>query len=165
MGRGPEENPSLPAASSLRPALVVEVLDQFLDWCERTNAKRTYEFNREKIQQFVSRIPRDLAVEDLRLFHVTRALADFPDWGEQHEARLRLGRKGGVHLAETEELIERKPLAQIKKPAREAREMAVSPEEYARVIETVKEPRFRDLIEMMWETGSRVQELRQIEAC
>ena len=42
--------------------------------------------------------------------------------------------------------------------------MAVSPEGYARAIETVEEPGFQDLIEMAWETGGRVQELRQLEA-
>ena len=41
MGRGPEADPSPPAVSSLRPVLVLEVLDWFLDWCERTNARRT----------------------------------------------------------------------------------------------------------------------------
>jgi integrase len=42
--------------------------------------------------------------------------------------------------------------------------MAVSPAEYARVIELVKETCFRDLLELSWETGARVQELRKIEA-
>ena len=42
--------------------------------------------------------------------------------------------------------------------------MAVSPEEYARVVAAIKEPRFRGLIELSWETGARVQELRKIEA-
>jgi integrase len=66
--------------------------------------------------------------------------------------------------AEVEGLIEKNPLGHVNKPAREAREMAVSPAEYARVVETVKEPRFLDLIELSWETGARVQELRKIEA-
>lgn len=164
MGRGPEDNPSPPAASSLRPPLVVEVLDQFLDWCERTNARRTYEFYRENIQRFAKRIPRELAVGELKPFHVTNALADFPDWGNNTKHDFIGSVKRALNWAADEELIERNPLARIKKPAREAREMAVSPEEYARVIETVEEPRFRDLIEMAWDTGGRVQELRQIEA-
>ena len=50
------------------------------------------------------------------------------------------------------------------KAGREAREMAVSPAEYVTVIDTVGEPCFRDLIELSWETGARVQELRKIEA-
>jgi hypothetical protein len=43
----------------------------------------------------------------------------------------------------------------LNEPAREARELAVTPEEYARVIGTVEGPCVRDLIEMAWETGSR----------
>lgn len=42
--------------------------------------------------------------------------------------------------------------------------MALSPAEYAQVVEAVKEPCFRDLLEVAWETGARPQELRKIEA-
>ncbi len=164
MGRGPEDSPSPPAASSLGSPLVVEVLDQFLDWCERTNARRTYEFYRENIRRFAKRIPRELTVADLKPFHVTNALADFPRWGNNTKHDFIGSVKRALNWAADEELIDRNPLARIKKPAREAREMAVSPEEYARVIETVEEPRFRDLIELAWETGGRVQELRLLEA-
>ena len=52
----------------------------------------------------------------------------------------------------------------MKKPAREAREMAFSSAEYAEVVETVTEPCFRDLLELAWETGARPQELRKLEA-
>lgn len=164
MGRGPEVDPSPPAASSLRSPLVVEVLDGFLDWCERNKARRTYEFYRENLQRFAARIPRDLAVADLKPFHVTRALADFPQWNNNTKHDFIGAVKRALNWVADEELVERNPLGRMKKPAREAREMAVSPEEYARVLEAVEEPRFRDLIEMAWETGSRVQELRQIEA-
>jgi integrase len=40
--------------------------------------------------------------------------------------------------------------------------MAVSPAEYQRVLEAIREPHFRDLVELSWETGSRPQELRRI---
>lgn len=165
MGRGSEGNPSPPAAPLARSSpLVVEVLDGFLDWCERNKAKRTYEFYRENLQRFAARIPRELAVADLKPFHVTGALADFPHWNNNTKHDFIGAVKRALNWAADEELVERNPLGRMKKPAREAREMAVSPEEYARVLETVEEPRFRDLIEMTWETGSRVQELRQIEA-
>jgi integrase len=162
MGRGPEDCPS-PRAAPHAP-LVVEVLDQFLDWCERTNARRTYEYYRENLQRFAARIPKDLAVEALRPFHVTKALADFSHWGNNTKNDFIASVKRALNWAADEELIERNPLARMKKPAREARELAVSPEEYARVLEAVEEPRFRDLIELAWETGGRVQELRMLEA-
>lgn len=165
MGRGAEGNPSPPAVPHAPgSAIVVEVLDRFLDWCERDKARRTYEFYRENLRRFAQRIPRDLAVADLKPYHVTNALADFPGWGNNTKHDFIGAVKRALNWAADEELIERNPLARMKKPAREAREMAVSPEEYARVIQAVDEPRFRDLIELAWETGGRVQELRQLEA-
>jgi integrase len=165
MSRGPEAEPSSPAVSHApAPTLVVEVLDAFLDWCGQNKAACTYEHYRENLQRFATRIPADLPVAELKPFHVTRALADFPGWGNNTKHDFIGALKRALNWAVDEELIDRNPLARMKKPAREAREMAVTPEEYARVIETVEEPRFRDLIELAWETGSRVQELRKFEA-
>jgi integrase len=61
-------------------------------------------------------------------------------------------------------IIDRNPVAYIEKPAREARELAISPKDYAEVMAAVTEPNFRTLLELAWETGARVQELRKIEA-
>jgi integrase len=161
MSRGQDHQPALSAPT---PTRVVEVLDAFLDWCSRNKATRTYEHYRENIQRFVMRIPPALLVAEVKPFHVTRAMADFPDWGNNTKHDFIGALKRALNWALDEELIERNPLARMKKPAREAREMAVSPEEYARIIETVEEPCFRDLIDMAWETGARVQELRKVEA-
>ncbi len=48
----------------------------------------------------------------------------------------------------------------MRKPSREGREMAITPPQYRQIIKAVKEPNFRDLIELARETGARVQELR-----
>lgn len=50
--------------------------------------------------------------------------------------------------AADEGLIDRSPLARIKEPSREVREIAVSPEEDVRVVAAIKELRFRKLIEL-----------------
>ncbi len=63
-----------------------------------------------------------------------------------------------------EGLIDRNPLARVRKPASEGRELAISPADYAQIMDAVKEPGFRDLLELAWETGARVQELRTMEA-
>jgi integrase len=144
--------------------LVVEVVDAFLDWCSHNKASRTYDHYRENIQRFVTRIPASLTISELKPFHVTQAMADFPHWSNNTKHDFIGALKRSLNWVADEELIERNPLARMKKPAREAREIAVTPEEYDRVIETVEEPCFRDLIEMAWETGGRVQELRRLEA-
>jgi integrase len=61
-------------------------------------------------------------------------------------------------------LIDRNPVAHVEKPAREARELAISSKDYAEVMQAVSEPNFRALLELAWETGAREQELRKIEA-
>ena len=72
--------------------------------------------------------------------------------------------KRAFSWAVDEELIEKSPLARVKKPAREAREFAVMPSEYANIIAAIREPNFRDLIELNWECGAGPQEIRKIEA-
>jgi integrase len=61
-------------------------------------------------------------------------------------------------------LIDRNPLARVRKPAREGRELAISSVEYRQIMAAVQETGFHDLLELAWETGARVQELRTIEA-
>lgn len=142
----------------------IEVCDAYLDWCQKNKAARTYEWYRENIQKFVSALPDGLKVSDLKPYHLTRAMEPYGHWANNTKHDFISAVKRAFLWAKGEGLIEKSPLAHVKKPAREAREMAVSAAEYARVIETIKEPCFRDLIELSWETGARVQELRKIEA-
>jgi integrase len=114
---------------------------------------RIYEHYKENIQRFVTRIPPALMATALNPFHVTRAMSDFLGWGNNTKHDFIGALKRALNWAVDEEPIDRPPLARMRKPARE---MAVGPEEYARVIETVEEPCFRDLIEMAWEAGARV---------
>lgn len=143
--------------------LVASILDEFLEWVKRHKAPRTYAWYRENIQKFLDGIPKGLTVADLKPFHVTKSMERFPHWANNTKHDFIGAAKRAFNWAAEEELIERSPLARIKKPAREAREMAVSPAEYRTVLDAIREPNFRDLIELSWETGSRPQELRKIQ--
>lgn len=159
----PDEEPRTPPPAG--PSLpVATLLDAFLDWTNRHKAPRTYAWYRENLQRFLDGIPRGLTVAELKPFHLTRALDRFPHWSNNTKHDFIGAVKRAFNWAAEEELIDRSPLARVKKPAREAREMAVSPAEYASVVEAIREPRFRDVVELSWETGSRPQELRKIEA-
>lgn len=162
MARPPEEKDKPISHGPDTEAL--EVLDAYLDWCQKHRAARTYDWNRENIQRFASSLPDGLKVTDLRPYHLTRAMDAYTHWANNTKHDFIAAVKRAFSWAEQEGLIEKNPLAHVKKPAREAREMAVSQAEYDRVIETIKEPCFRDVIELSWETGARVQELRKIEA-
>jgi integrase len=162
MSRPATAPPSVPAPTTT--LLVVAVLDEFLEWTARHKEPRTYAWYKENLQRLIDHIPPGLPVAELKPFHVTRAMADVAHWANNTKNDFIAAVKRALNWAADEELIDRSPLARMKKPAREAREMAVSTAEYHCIIEAVQEPAFRDLIELSWETGARPQELRKIEA-
>jgi integrase len=163
MSRKPEEQARVPA-DPIPSRLVVELLDAFLEWVHKNKAPRTYTWYKENIQRFIDSIPAALTIAELKPYHVTSAMDAYPHWSNNTRHDFIAAVKRAFNWALDEEIIDRSPLSRMKKPAREAREAALSPAEYAQVIEAVKEPHFRDLLEVAWETGARPQELRRIEA-
>jgi integrase len=163
MARPPEE-PEKPRLPTGPDAEAIEVLDAFLDWCQRNNAARTYAWYRENIQRFVSALPDGLKVSELKRYHLTNAMEPYLHWANNTKHDFISSVKRSFSWAFDEELIDRNPIGRVKKPTREAREFAVQPDEYAEVLGTIADPNFRDLVQTAWETGSRVQELRKIEA-
>jgi integrase len=162
MAKPPEpDKPRLPTGPD---AQAVEILDAFLDWCLKHRAERTYKWARENIQPFAASLPRGLKVSELRPFHVTQAMEAYPHWSNNTKHDFISAAKRAFSWAVDEELIDKSPPARVKKPSREAREMAISPDEYEKIIAAIQTPTFRDLIELSWETGMRVQELRKVEA-
>lgn len=109
-------------------------------------------------------LPAYLPVADLKPNHLTRVMDAQEGWSTntKHNFVTAIGR--AFNWAVDEGLIERSPIYRMKKPAREARELTASPADFAEIMSVVSEPHLRDLIELAWETGARVQELRKIEA-
>ena len=162
MSKPPAEQKA--AINPLPSGLVVELLDAFVDWARKNKAPRTADWYKENIQKFVDSIPPTLTIAELKPYHVTCAMDAHPHWGNNTRHDFISAVKRAFSWALDEEIIDRSPLARMKKPAREAREDALSPAEYAEVMAMVTEPTFRDLLEMAWETGARPQELRKLEA-
>ena len=159
----PAEAASPTPLSSSRTA--VEIIDLFLEWASCNKAKRTYEAYRDHLQTFVYSIPARTAVEELKPYHVTRVMdAHATNWSNNTKNDFATTVQRAFNWALEERLIDATPLAKVRKPAQEGREIAISPAEYLRIIEAVNEPAFRDLLELAWETGARPQELRTFEA-
>lgn len=49
---------------------VPAVVDAFLEWTQKNRAPRTYDWYLERLQWFVSFVPRDVLVDELKPFHV-----------------------------------------------------------------------------------------------
>jgi integrase len=161
MARPPDATPLAPGPHS---QVAVEIIDLFLEWASKNKARRTYEAYRDHLQTFVDSLPTGIGVMELKPYHITRIMDDHADkWSNNTKNDFATDVQRAFNWAVEEGLIDRSPLAKVRKPGRESRETAVSPDEYREIISAVEEPNFRDLLELAWETGARVQELRAIE--
>ncbi len=160
MARPPEVVEAVPSSAALT---AVEVIDLFLEWASVNRERPTYEAYRRRLQNLVDAIPSTLAWGDLKPYHISRVM-DAREWSPNTKNDFASAVQRAFNWAVKQGLIDRNPVANVEKPAREARELAVSPADYAEVMVTVTEPNFRTLLELAWETGARVQELRKIEA-
>lgn len=156
----PPEARAVPLPSAMS---AVEVIDRFLAWAEINREELTYEAYKRRLQNLVDAIPPTLAACDLKPYHVTQVM-DAKEWNAntKNDFASAIGR--AYNWAIGQGLLERNPVALMEKPAREVRELAISPADYAEVMAAVAEPHFRMLIELAWEIGARPQELRKIEA-
>lgn len=157
MARPPEA-----AKAPLPSGYALEIIDAFLGWCRDHKAAKTYDYYRHFLQAFAETVPKTIPVSDVRPFHVTRALK--PEWSNNTKHDFVSCVQRAFNWALKQELIDRNPVANVEKPGREARELAVSPADFEAVMAAVEEPNFRELIRFCWESGVRPQEVVKIEA-
>jgi integrase len=156
-----EAKPDVPAADPF----VVVMVERFLEWAGVNRGKRTYDIYRWFLEIFADGIPRTLAMSALKPYHVTKIMdANDGRWSANTKNDFAGTVQRAFNWALAEGLIDRNPLARVSKPGREARELVVSPEDYAEVMAAVRESNFRALLEFAWESGARPQEIRAIEA-
>ncbi|WP_152053031.1 tyrosine-type recombinase/integrase [Tautonia marina] len=146
------------------PADAASLLDAFLEWTQANRAPHTYTWYQAYLQRFAEALPKGISASELKPFHLTQAMARFPQWGNNTKNDFISAVQRAFNWAVEQELIATSPFARMKKPGREARELAISPAEYAAITGAIGEGAFLDLVELAWETGARVQELRILEA-
>jgi integrase len=153
-----------PDPAPTQVALAVELLDAFLEWVQINRAPKCYDWYHHHLQTFASSIPKALTVAQLRPFHVTSVCDKHADWKANTRHGFCRAVQRAFRWAERQGRIDRSPIAVVEKPAPETKDIVVAPEEYAKVLGLIPNPRFRELVEMAWETGARPQELRVIQA-
>jgi integrase len=150
-----------------RPAgapLFVEIADRFLDFCKEHRAGSTYGWYREKLQLFAAEVAGRLAVDQLRPYHLDDWFAKHPNWssGTRHNAARAVMR--ALSWARKRGRIQVNPLTGYEKPRAGKRTAVVSPAEFEELLAAVRQPEFRDLLAITWETGARPQESLLVEA-
>lgn len=164
----PQEEPKKVLVEGTSPT-VISVLEGFLDWTEAHREKPTYDAYKTRLQHFIDSLKAhdelSLTVEKLRPLHVNRVTtAKGKAWSENYQHDFIQSCERAMNWGKEQGLFDRHSLERMKKPGRQARELVVSPEEYETILSHVKSSSLRMLLEVTWETGLRVQEVRKIEA-
>jgi integrase len=147
--------------------LVVEILDKYLDWCQKHRAGRTYEWYHDHIQSFLNSLAgaASMPVADLKPFHVIEWADKHPDWSNAYRRGAIVAIQRPFKWAEELGYIPASPVKKIKKPQPQRRESHITPEDFAAIAGRYAEgDPFRDLLEFAWHSGCRPQEARHIEA-
>jgi hypothetical protein len=97
------KHPSSPNDASCDKSLVAEMCDEFLEWSQKHNAPRTYEWYRNHIQSFVS-FERDgqkfgtLAIDAFKPIHVEWWVDAHPTGGTSHQRGAKTASPAGIQV-------------------------------------------------------------------
>src|SRR6202161_2699409 len=141
-----DEAPAATQSASGNP-LVIVLVDEFLDWCEKHRAPDTYRWYKDRLNSFVATIDPALTADQLKPHHVQK-------WVDNYGKPLKSGSrrnliasiKRAMKWAEEQGYIDRSPIAHMKKPSCGRKEQVVSPEQFAALIARYKDQEFQDLL-------------------
>ncbi|MGE0536610.1 MAG: tyrosine-type recombinase/integrase [Pirellulales bacterium] len=143
---------------------VCEVLDDFLQWVKDWREEGTFRWYRNHLRDFRSFIGDSLRLLDLREHHVTnwvdkRHKESSPDtiYGAIRSVQR------AMNWAVKRGYLPRSPVKGVEKPQQQPREAVITPEQFEQIISRCRDQEARDLFATLWETGCRVQEIRQVE--
>jgi integrase len=154
---------------------VYDLLDRFLSWVQDNQAPRTYEWYFFHLQRFGDFIGKKLRLDEVMPGHPGAvSLAGKVDaWLKRdYKDASPSGKNGAVRAlsrsfnwAKQRHLISINPLAGSERPAAEAREVYVNPEQVAAAIAKIKvDDPFLDIVTFIRETGCRPEEARIVQA-
>lgn len=141
-----------------------EVLDAYLDWCKIHRASRTYDWYLRQCQGFVNFLPRGLHVEQLKPYHLQRWIDSHSSWTSGGKRNACTAIKAALNWAVRQGYIDRSPIQHFQKPPAGGRKQVVTEAEFKAILAATRDPAFRDLLQLAWETGARAQELLRVHA-
>lgn len=141
---------------------VYDLTQSYLDWCEKNRKPGTYENHKKYLKSLIESVGKTLRVADLKKHHLTKWM-EGKAWGStsQHDAVSIV--KRAYNWAMEEGYIAYNPIAQVKKAPKKRRDIFYSTEQWALIREHARGP-IIDLLDFLWSTGCRPQEVRILEA-
>lgn len=153
---------------------VAEIVAQYLAWVEKNRAPATYKWyvkfldkspKKWKVRRtFLDYIPASMRVSDLKPTHVQRWLDDrYEDVRDNYKNCAARAVATCFNWATDLQILPGNPVKGFKRPAPQARECYLTPDQWDRLIGSVDGP-FADYLWFLHETGARPQEARIVAA-
>ena len=142
----------------------VYVLSQvYLNWVEKNRAGGTFDNHKRYLEDFIGHVGKRLKISKVKKSHLYDWVED-KDWSStaKNDAMgvvLRM-----FNWAVEQDHITRSPIAKIKKPKRQRREICYSPKQWKIIRSHVTDQIFMDYLDFLWSTGCRPKEARDLEA-
>lgn len=140
--------------------------DKYLKWCEKHRAPRSVEWYKGHIDNFLKYLGDNSSIpaSDLKPYHVSEWVDSNPTWGDTYKGGAIVAIKRVYNWAIELGYSDTNPVARLKKPQAKRREIFMTKEDFDEILSklTINDP-FRDLLQFVWATGCRPQEVRHIE--
>lgn len=139
---------------------------KYLAWCDKHRAPRSCEWYKGHIDNFLKFLGANssMLAKDLKPFHVAEWVDSQPTWGPTYKGGAIVAIKRIYNWAIELGYAEINPIAKLKKPTPQRREIYMTKEDFDSILARISsiDP-FRDLLRFVWLTGCRPQEVRHIE--
>ena len=146
------------------PDKVAAILQEFLGWLEANSKPTTYEWYRGYLKRFHQFIGSSITVGNLKPLHVERWILSEGLTTNNSKRAAQRSVKRAMAWAVEMGYIKNSPLTTMKLSRYERGERCLTEKEFRDFLAKVKEQDFRDYLSFLWETGSRPQEIRLIQA-
>jgi integrase len=141
------------------------LIEKYLSWCKNHRSPRSYEWYKNYLDNFLKHPGiRDAQALSLKPFHIIEWIDSHPTWGDNYK-------RGGIvavqrvfNWAVEMGYTDFTPIKKVVKPMAKRREIYMTKEDFEEILGKLdfKDP-FRKLLEFVWGTGCRPQEVRHIE--
>ncbi len=142
---------------------VRDLLDEFLEWCEKNRSEATYDWYTHFLSGFSATIKKKFPVSKLQPLHVTKWSQNAYE-GNTTRNRAITAVSRALSWAVKQGHIRRNPIAGIEKPAMARRELVIDEQQFELILSKTDDQQFKDYLNFIWETGCRPQEAAKIAA-